>query len=210
MAQEADFYSVEEAAKVLGIPVTRVFGMLCGGELEGYQDDWARWRVPASAIRPPGQQPASTPDHPGAGDSSEPRAVEDGPGLGDAPTVVNDSGPLLSPTGGARPSSDEETTQEVGEAPVGGGARSSASMRGDAEATQVLPGVESPEIEVPVTDSNDTTRALARRLAAAAARSQELRERLKVAESTEAALRDRLERARRRADREGAGAVLQS
>src|SRR4051794_35426720 len=48
---EADFYSAEEAAKALGIPVRRVFGMLCGGELEGTQDEWARWRVPASAVQ---------------------------------------------------------------------------------------------------------------------------------------------------------------
>jgi hypothetical protein len=42
VAHEADFYTAEEAAKVLGIPVKRVFGMLCGGEMEGHQDEWAR------------------------------------------------------------------------------------------------------------------------------------------------------------------------
>jgi hypothetical protein len=51
VAHEADFYTAEEAAKVLGIPVKRVFGMLCGGEMEGHQDEWARWLVPASAVQ---------------------------------------------------------------------------------------------------------------------------------------------------------------
>src|SRR3954468_6857718 len=50
MAKEADFYSTGEVAKALGIPESRVFGMLAGGELEGQQDEWARWRIPASAV----------------------------------------------------------------------------------------------------------------------------------------------------------------
>ena len=51
MAKQADLYSPDEVAKMLGIPAIRVFGMLSSGELEGHQDEWARWRIPARAIR---------------------------------------------------------------------------------------------------------------------------------------------------------------
>jgi hypothetical protein len=78
MAQEADFYSAEEVARVLKIPVRRVFGMLCGGELEGYQDEWARWHVPASAVQGM-RRSLESPSDPEEGplkDDAEPRAAE--------------------------------------------------------------------------------------------------------------------------------------
>jgi hypothetical protein len=36
MVKQADLYSPDEAAKMLGIPSIRLFGMLASGELEGY------------------------------------------------------------------------------------------------------------------------------------------------------------------------------
>ena len=51
MEKQADLYSPDEAAKVLGVPAIQIFDMLTSGELEGHQDQWARWRIPASAVR---------------------------------------------------------------------------------------------------------------------------------------------------------------
>ena len=69
MAKQADLYSPDEAAKMLGIPRIRLFGMLTSGELEGHQDEWARWRIPARAIRRARQD--SEPPSAGPGGSSE-------------------------------------------------------------------------------------------------------------------------------------------
>lgn len=55
--KEADFYSSGEAAKVLGISERQVLGMVVSGELEGQQDEWARWRIPVSAVRRARQVP---------------------------------------------------------------------------------------------------------------------------------------------------------
>jgi sortase A len=69
MAKQADLYSPDEAAKMLGITRIRLFGMLTSGELEGHQDEWARWRIPARAIRRARQDPE--PPSAGPGGSSE-------------------------------------------------------------------------------------------------------------------------------------------
>ncbi len=93
MAKQADLYSPDEAAKMLGISPIRLFGMLASGELEGHQDEWARWRIPARAIRRACQdpEPPSGPDG-SFEDDAESRIAEEG----DAP-------------------SSEETTQTVEE-----------------------------------------------------------------------------------------------
>ena len=93
MVKQADLYSLDEAAKMLGIPSIRLFGMLASGELEGHQDEWARWRIPARAIRRACQD-AEPPSGPGGSseDDAESRIAEEG----DAP-------------------SSEETTQTVEE-----------------------------------------------------------------------------------------------
>jgi sortase A len=93
MVKQADLYSPDEAAKMLVIPSSRLFGMLASGELEGHQDKWARWRLPARAIRRACQDP-EPPSGPGGSseDDAESRIAEEG----DAP-------------------SSEETTQTVEE-----------------------------------------------------------------------------------------------
>lgn len=50
MAREADFYTAGEAARLLGLSEIMVLGLLTSGQLEGYQDERARWCIPASII----------------------------------------------------------------------------------------------------------------------------------------------------------------
>jgi sortase A len=98
MAKKVDFYSPDGVAKALGIPAIQVFGMLTSGELEGHQDEWARWRIPASAVRGARQdsKPSSGPGS-STEDDAESRAAEEDE----------------APSGG-----EEETTQTV-ETPSG-------------------------------------------------------------------------------------------
>jgi excisionase family DNA binding protein len=52
-----DYYTVDEAAKVLKLTPGRIRQMLRAGELEGDHDETGRWRIPAHAVhdrpRPP-------------------------------------------------------------------------------------------------------------------------------------------------------------
>src|SRR4051812_22842 len=95
--------------------------MLCGGELEGNQDEWARWRVPASAVQRVcrNHEPSYDPGVPPK-DGAESHVAADEAGVGDAAPSVrsDDSPPWKLPSGVVLPS-DEETTQEIGEATVG-------------------------------------------------------------------------------------------
>src|ERR687894_161872 len=50
MPKEADFYTPGEAAKVLGLAELTVLGLLTSGQLEGHQDERARWWIPSAAI----------------------------------------------------------------------------------------------------------------------------------------------------------------
>ena len=207
MAREADFYTVEEAAKVLGIPVRRVFGMLCGGELEGHQDEWARWLVPASAVQGARRRSEASPylgrlsEH----DVGSRAAVEDKSHVQDAAEtiVLSDGRPFLVPSVDAGSLSGEETTQDTEEALVGG---SSASLpctkSSDAETAERLSSGGRLEAAPSTTAPDETVKELTERLAAATAQTTELRGRLEPAEATEAALRESLKRERRGIDRE--------
>ncbi len=64
---------------MLGISPIQLFGMLANGELEGHQDEWARWRIPARAIRRACQDP-EPPSGPGGSseDDAESRIAEEG------------------------------------------------------------------------------------------------------------------------------------
>ncbi len=207
MAQEADFYTAEEAAKVLGIPVRRVFGMLCGGELEGHQDEWARWLVPASAVQGARRSPEASP-YPGGlpEDDAESRAAaEDETRVWDAAetTVLSDGRPFLEPPVDVGSLGGEETTQETDEALVGANPASRAHMESsDGGTAERLPLDGRSEAAASDAAPGETVEEIAERLAAAAAKTKELRGRLELAEATEAALRESLERERRRIDRE--------
>jgi regulator of replication initiation timing len=50
MPREADFYTPGEAAQLLGLAEMAVLGMLTSGQLEGHQDERARWWIPSSAV----------------------------------------------------------------------------------------------------------------------------------------------------------------
>jgi regulator of replication initiation timing len=50
MSRESNFYTLGEAAKLLGLAEYTILGLLTSGELEGQQDDQARWWIPATAV----------------------------------------------------------------------------------------------------------------------------------------------------------------
>lgn len=50
MPREADYYSPGEAARMLGLAELTVLGLLTSGQLEGHQDEQARWWIPATAV----------------------------------------------------------------------------------------------------------------------------------------------------------------
>ena len=210
MVQEADFYTAEEAAKVLGIPVRHVFSMLCGGELEGHQDEWARWLVPASALQEarrtlkPSSYPDGLPEH----DAGSRAAAEAETRVWDTAeiTILSDGETTVESPVDAGSLSGEETTQETYEMPVGGTpasrtyTESSEARTGDRLS---LDGGSGAAVSEPTL--NETIKEITERLAVAAAKTRELRGRLELAEATEAALRESLEsleRERRGIDRE--------
>ena len=214
MAQEADFYSAEEAAKVLEVPVRRVFSMLCSGELEGHQDEWARWRVSASAVqntqrsreRPSSQNGLPVADA-GSRHATDETLVLDAA----ATTVLSTGGPLAQPPGGTASASDDETTQGAVEAPIGGGP--TLRKREESGGTEAGKGPLAGDYEEPAgpdaASSDKVTGEIAEQLAAAVAKTRELRDRLELAEATEATLRESLERERQRAEQEGVEAAGQ-
>ncbi|CAA9413350.1 MAG: hypothetical protein AVDCRST_MAG78-521 [uncultured Rubrobacteraceae bacterium] len=192
---------------MLGIPVRRVFGMLCSGELEGYQDEWARWHVPASAVQ--GTRRSPEPSNPGElpKDYAEARpAAEDETRVQDAAAtiVLDDGGPLWEPPGDTNLPGREETTQEQGEALVSGEPASRThTENNDAETTaEGLPPGRHREASASDAAPDEAIQELIERLDAAAAKTRELRGRLQLAEATEAALRESLEREFQKADQE--------
>lgn len=207
MAQEADFYTAEEAAKVLGIPVRRVFSMLCSGELEGHQDEWARWLVPASALQGTRRNPEASP-YPGGlpEDGAGSRAAsEDETRVwgADETTVLSDGRPFLEPPVDVSSPGGEETTQEPDEVLVSGRPASrDFTESSDAETVERLPLDSRLEAAASEAAYDGNVEEIAERLAAAAAKTRELRGRLELAEATEAALRESLERERGGIDRE--------
>ena len=211
MAREADFYTAEETARMLGIPVRRVFGMLCGGELEGHQDEWARWLVPASAVQEARRSPEASahlgglPED-GAGSRA---AAEDETHVWDAAEtiVLGDGRPFLVPSVGADLLGGEETTQETDGVPVDGSFASRPfTESSDAETAERSPLDGHLEAAASAAASDATVEEITERLAAAAAKTKELRGRLELAEAAEAALRESLERERHRGDQESARA----
>lgn len=206
MAKEADFYNAEEAGKALGIPVRQVFGMLSSGELEGHQDEWARWRISVSAVQHAqrNSEPSSGTEEPPENDSKL-RPAEDETPLRDAEatTVRNDGRPLWRSSIGTDLPSGEETTQESGEAPVNGRPEPSIGAESsDTETTERLPRGDHRETAVPDAASEEIIQELSERLAKAVAETRELRTRLEMAEFAEATLRQSLEHEREKAKRQ--------
>lgn len=219
MAKEADFYSPAEAAKALGIPESRIFGMLSSDRLEGHQDEWARWWIPASAVSRARHDSELSPG-PDISNEEDAGSLAVGDEVRDnavgAP-VHADRDPLQKPSSGADTPSGEETTQVAEELPLKNEQRQEREERqpprdafmgsSDAETTtERLPHVSHRETATPDATFSETIRELTERLATAAAKVGELRARLELTEVSETTLRESLERERQRADRESARA----
>jgi hypothetical protein len=50
MPNEVDFYTPGEVAKMLGLAELTVLGLLTSGQLQGHQDERARWWIPPAAV----------------------------------------------------------------------------------------------------------------------------------------------------------------
>ena len=50
MPNDADFYTPGEVAKMLGLAELTVLSLLTSGQLEGHQDERARWWIPPAAV----------------------------------------------------------------------------------------------------------------------------------------------------------------
>ncbi len=206
MVKEADFYSVEEAAKVLSMPVRQVFGMLCRGELEGHQDKWARWLVPVSAVEHTRRNlKPSDPDWATREDDMKHHATQVEACYGDAEvTIILPAGqPLWKPAPIGSGLSSGETTQEDDEVPRGDvPERDVRTVNGDAKTTEMLSNDNYSETAVPGEAPEVALREIIERLGAVTEKTRQLRDRLEILETTEAALRESLKRACERADRE--------
>jgi predicted transcriptional regulator len=95
MAREADTFTPGEVARALGLTEFTVLSLLTSGQLEGHQDDQARWWIPASAVDAAIMRRSASTDAP-----PDPSVEE---------TVAM---PPISPTGGAdTPATDTPATE---------------------------------------------------------------------------------------------------
>jgi hypothetical protein len=110
MPREADFYTPGEAARLLGLTEFTVLGLLTSGELEGHQDEQARWWIPAAAVG---------------------EAVRRSRGA-DAPVDPSAEETIAMPPVSPEPHASEDTTTqpEAGDDPVGNEADTIADVRG--------------------------------------------------------------------------------
>ena len=110
MPREADFYTPGEAARLLGLTEFTVLGLLTSGQLEGHQDEQARWWIPAAAVD---------------------EAVRRSRGA-DAPVDPSAEETIAMPPVSPEPHASEDTTTqpEAGDDPVGNEADTIADVRG--------------------------------------------------------------------------------
>jgi regulator of replication initiation timing len=97
MPIEADFYTPGEVAKMLGLAELTVLSLLTSGQLEGHQDERARWWIPPAAVDAARRSSS-------AGDSVGPLDEETIPIT-----------PVTPTNSGALPASEETTQLEAGE-----------------------------------------------------------------------------------------------
>ena len=93
MPREADFYTPGEAANLLGLAEFTVLGMLTTGQLEGEQDEQARWRIPAAAVEEAVRRSrdADLVADPSTEETVAMEAVSPGPGDTEEPTTRSDA-----------------------------------------------------------------------------------------------------------------------
>jgi predicted transcriptional regulator len=96
MAREADTFTPGEVARALGLTEFTVLSLLTSGQLEGHQDDQARWWIPASAVDAAIMRRSASTDAP-----PDPSVEE---------TVAM---PPISPTGGADTSATDTPATET-------------------------------------------------------------------------------------------------
>ena len=116
MPNEADFYTPGEVAKVLGLAELTVLGLLTSGQLEGHQDERARWWIPPAAVEAARRSSS-------AGNSAGP--------LYDETIPIT---PVTPTDGGVLPASEETTQLEVGAGTVRP-ARRTLSRESDGQST---------------------------------------------------------------------------
>jgi excisionase family DNA binding protein len=116
MPNEADFYTPGEVAKMLGLAELTVLDLLTSGQLEGHQDERARWWIPPAAVD--AARRSSTADN----------AV--GP-LSEQTIPIT---PVTPTNGGALPASEETTQLEAGAGTVRP-ARRTSSRESDGQST---------------------------------------------------------------------------
>jgi hypothetical protein len=109
MPREADFYTPGETASLLGLTEFTVLSLLTSGQLEGRQDDQARWWIPAAAV------------------NEAVRRSRDADPLADPSAEETISMPPVSPI--PQGSADTTTQSEAGEAPSGNRADATADVR---------------------------------------------------------------------------------
>ena len=80
MPREADYYTPGEAASLLGLSEFAVLGLLTSGQLEGQQDEHARWWIPTAII------------------DEAVRRAEESPGSGEPPSPSSEETTQLDPS----------------------------------------------------------------------------------------------------------------
>jgi predicted transcriptional regulator len=111
MPRVADYYRPGEAANLLGLTEFTVLGLLTSGQLEGHQDEEARWWIPAAAV------------------DAAVRRSRDADPLVDPSTEETIAIDAVSP--GPHGSEDATTQSEVGDTPGGNHAGAVADVRGE-------------------------------------------------------------------------------
>ena len=118
MPNEADFYTPGEVANMLGLAELTVLNLLTSGQLEGHQDERARWWIPPAAVD--AARRSSTADN----------AV--GPLYEQTIPIT----PVTPTNGGALPASEETTQHEAGAETVRPARRTSPRENGGQTASE--------------------------------------------------------------------------
>jgi excisionase family DNA binding protein len=65
MSSEGNFYTTQQAAKVLGVPTQRVHELICEGELEARHDEeTGRWLISVRSVEARLEEPPPEPPEP--------------------------------------------------------------------------------------------------------------------------------------------------
>lgn len=110
MPNEADFYTHGEVAKMLGLSELTVLSMLTSGQLEGHQDEQARWWIPSAAV--------SAARHGSSAENSVAPSAEQTTPIEPLAEETTPTIPVDLTSSGAIPASEENTQLESRAEPV--------------------------------------------------------------------------------------------